>query len=131
MSRQGTWADNVIIQAIADALNLKIIIIESDPNCATFNTIKATNPQQECVAVYIGHIGEVYYMSTKKCTSNQTVEQTRKDSNNDVSSSDSFLNCEHINSVTETRKRPAVCCLESCKNHACVQKMRKMRNQMR
>ena len=71
--------------------------------------------------MYVGHIGEVHYMSTKKCTSNQTVEQTRKDSNNDVSASDSFLNCKHINSVTETRKRPAVCCLKSCKNHACVQ----------
>ena len=34
MSRQGTWADNLIIQAVADALNLKIIIIESDPNFA-------------------------------------------------------------------------------------------------
>ena len=60
-------------------------------------------------------------MSTKKCISNQTVQQTRKDSNNGVSASDSFLNCKHINLVTETRKRPAVCCLESCKNHACVQ----------
>ena len=60
-------------------------------------------------------------MSTKKCISNQTVQQTRKDSNNGASASDSFLNCKHINLVTETRKRPAVCCLESCKNHACVQ----------
>ena len=65
MSRQGTWADNLIIQAVADALNLKIIIIESDPKFAAFNTIEATNPQQECIAVYIGHIGEVHYMSTK------------------------------------------------------------------
>ena len=122
MSRQGTWADNLIIQAVADALNLKIIIIESDPKFADFNTIEATNPQQESVVVYIGHIGEVHYMSTKKCISNQTVQQTRRDSNNEMSASDSFLNCKHINSVTGTRKRPAVCCLESCKNHACVQK---------
>lgn len=39
-----------------------------------------------------------------------------------MTASDSYLNCKHINSVTEGRKRPAVCCLESCKNHACVQK---------
>ena len=49
MSRQGTWADNLIIQAVADALNLKIIIIESDPTFADVNAIahKSSNPQQE------------------------------------------------------------------------------------
>ena len=81
MSRQGTWADNVIIQAIADALNLKIIITESDPSFADFNIIEATNPHQECVTVYVGHIGEVHYVPTKKCISKQTVQETREDSN--------------------------------------------------
>ena len=81
MSRQGTWADNLIIQAVADALNLKIIIIESDPSFADFNIIEATNPHQECVTVYVGYIGEVHYVSTKKCISNQTVQETREDSN--------------------------------------------------
>ena len=28
MSRQGTWADHIIIQAVADVMNLKIHIIE-------------------------------------------------------------------------------------------------------
>lgn len=64
----------------------------------------------------------MHYISTKKCISNQTVQQTRDDSNNEMTASDSFLNCKQINSVTEGRKRPAVCCLESCKNHACMQK---------
>jgi len=36
MSLQGTWADHVVIQALADAMNLKLNIIESNE---TFNEI--------------------------------------------------------------------------------------------
>ena len=32
MSVQGTWADHIIIQAVADAMNLKFHIIESSQN---------------------------------------------------------------------------------------------------
>ena len=32
ISRQGTWTDHIIIQAVADLMNLKIYIIESDNN---------------------------------------------------------------------------------------------------
>ena len=40
MSRQGTWADSIIIQAVADVFNLKIIlIIESHPNFAEIYTL--------------------------------------------------------------------------------------------
>ncbi len=37
MSKQGTWCDNVIIQAVANALSCIIHIIDSNPN-----TINAT-----------------------------------------------------------------------------------------
>ena len=30
MSIQGTWCDGLIIQAVADQLNLKIVIVESN-----------------------------------------------------------------------------------------------------
>ena len=66
MSKAGTWADNIIIQAVADALNLKLIIVESDPNFAEFNIVEATNPQQQPVTLHIGHIGELHYVSTEK-----------------------------------------------------------------
>ena len=39
MSTPGTWCDNLVIQAVADILNLKIHIIESDENFALFNII--------------------------------------------------------------------------------------------
>ena len=32
MSRQGTWADHIMIQAVADAMNFKIYVIESSQN---------------------------------------------------------------------------------------------------
>ena len=40
MSCQGTWADSIIIQAVADVFNFKIIlIIESHPNFAEIYTL--------------------------------------------------------------------------------------------
>ena len=32
MARQGTWADNIIIQAVANSLNVTINIVESNAN---------------------------------------------------------------------------------------------------
>ena len=37
---QGTWPDGIIIQAVADNLNLKIHITESLPNLAEFTVVK-------------------------------------------------------------------------------------------
>ena len=66
MSKQGTWADNAIIQGVADSLKLKITFVESDSNSADFNIIEATNSEQQCVTVHIGHVDEVHYVSIKK-----------------------------------------------------------------
>ena len=41
MSRQGTWCDALIIQAVADKFNLRIHITESDPHFAEFNIFEA------------------------------------------------------------------------------------------
>ena len=46
MSKQGTWANNLIIQGVAESLKLKITVIESDPNFADLNIIEATNSEQ-------------------------------------------------------------------------------------
>lgn len=70
MCKQGTWADNLIIQGVGDALNLAVIIIKSYPNFVDFSFIEATNSEQQLVTVYIGHVDEVCYASTKKLISN-------------------------------------------------------------
>ena len=66
ISRQGTWADGLIIQAVADKLNLKIHITESHPNFAEFTIVEATSPQQQLRTIYIGHADEFHYVSTKQ-----------------------------------------------------------------
>ena len=40
MSKQGTWADNIVIQSISDAMRLKIHIIESSQNFTEVTTIE-------------------------------------------------------------------------------------------
>ena len=47
MSHQGTWADALVIQAVADALNLSLHIIESNPgfaSVANISPVRATVP---------------------------------------------------------------------------------------
>ena len=64
MSMQSTWADG-IIQAVADNLNLKIHITESLPNFAEFTVVEAATPRQQLSTIYIGHLDEFHYLSTK------------------------------------------------------------------
>ena len=43
MSMQGTWAGNMITQAVADTLNLKIYIGESDENFMEITLVEPAN----------------------------------------------------------------------------------------
>lgn len=43
MSMQGTWGDNIVIQAVADAMNFKICIIESDENFRDVTLVEPAN----------------------------------------------------------------------------------------
>ena len=66
MSMQGTWADHIVIQAVADAMNLMIHIVESNQNFTEMTLVEAANTIQNSrsIHVYIGHIGEMHYVST-------------------------------------------------------------------
>ena len=64
MSREGTWADGIIIQAVANCLNLTINIAESFENFSPLTVIHPVNTQRNSTHVYIGHIGEYHYVST-------------------------------------------------------------------
>ena len=46
MSLQQIWADNIIIQAVADAVNLKIHVIESSESFADITIIEGTSLMQ-------------------------------------------------------------------------------------
>ena len=62
---QVTRANGIIIQAVADNLNLKIHITESLPNFAEFTVVEAATPQQQLRTIYIEHLDEFHYVSTK------------------------------------------------------------------
>ena len=64
MSQQGTWADAIVIQAVADALNLTIHIIESNPGFASVTNISAVSSETDTTVITIGHLDEVHYVST-------------------------------------------------------------------
>ena len=66
MSMQGTWCDGLIIQAVADQLNLRIVIAESNEHFAEYNIIRAVTPLQP-TDIYLGHLGEYHYLSTVPC----------------------------------------------------------------
>ena len=64
MSQQGTWCDNLIIQALADKLNIRIHITESNPLFAEINVIEPLHLTTETQTIHIGHIDELHYVST-------------------------------------------------------------------
>ena len=55
MSLEGTWADHIIIQAVADALNLRIHIIESSDNFRDMSLVEAVNTTNDQRSIYIAH----------------------------------------------------------------------------
>ena len=71
MSRQGTWCDNLIIQAVANVLNCTIYITESAENFAESNVIHPANMQGGSRTIYIGHLDEFHYVSTSPLTSEE------------------------------------------------------------
>ena len=69
MSRLGTWADHIIIQAVANANNLRINITESEPNFSESTTVCSIYAASETHRInlrdiYVGHLEELHYVST-------------------------------------------------------------------
>ena len=60
MSHQGTLADALVIQAVADALNLTLHIIESTPGFALVTNISPVR----ATVINIGHLEEIHYVPT-------------------------------------------------------------------
>ena len=80
MSRDGTWGDHIIMQSIAEAMNLSINVVESSSNFTELTVVEPVNRSPESRTVYIGHIGEMHYVSTKPlCFGNvEAVSNNRK-----------------------------------------------------
>lgn len=88
MSRQGTWVDHIIIQAVANVINLKIHIIESDNNFRDMTLVEPSNRTiQNARSVYIGHIGQMHYVSTCSALCERNSNQINDGKTNDLSES--------------------------------------------
>ena len=64
ISQQGTWCDNLIIQALADKLNIRIHITESNPLFAEISVIEPVHFTTDIQTIHLGHIDELHYVST-------------------------------------------------------------------
>ena len=71
MSHQGTWADALVIQAVADALNLSLHIIESNPGFASVTNISPVR----ATVLNIGHLDEIRYVPTQFPSTNQPLKK--------------------------------------------------------
>ena len=73
MCIQGTWADALIIQAVADALNVTIQIVESNQGFAPLTTVCPVQGRNTSSTITIGHIDECHYVSTTALQSNASI----------------------------------------------------------
>lgn len=65
MSQQGTWAEALVIQAVADAFHFTINIVESNQGFAPHTAISPVAiPGHEPTVINIGHMDEVHYVLT-------------------------------------------------------------------
>ena len=55
-----SWADAIVIQAVANALNLTIHIIESNPGFASVTNISPVNSETDTTVINIGHLDEIH-----------------------------------------------------------------------
>ena len=64
MCIQGTWADALIVQAVADALNDSIQIVQSNPGFSPITTVNPVQERNSLSTITIGHIDKCHYVST-------------------------------------------------------------------
>ena len=98
MCIQRTWADALIIQAVANALNVTIQIVESNQGFAPLTTVYPVQERNTSSTINIGHIDECHYVSTTALQSNATISMCN-DLANDIQLS---INKHFITSIYNT-----------------------------
>ena len=86
MSIQGTWADALIIQTVADALKVTIQIVESNQGFAPLTTVYPVQERNTLSTITIGHIDECHYVSTTALQSNASISMCNELTNDTQSS---------------------------------------------
>ena len=78
MCIQGTWADALIVQAVADALNVSIQMVESIPGFSPITTVNPVHERNSFSTITIVHIDECHYVSTTLLQSNASISMYNK-----------------------------------------------------
>ena len=86
MCIQGTWADALIIQAVADALEVTIQIVESNQGFAPLTTVYPVQERNTVSTITIGHIDECHHVSTSALQSNASISMCSELTNDTQSS---------------------------------------------
>ena len=86
MSIQGRWADALIIQAVADALEVTIQIAESHQGIAPLTTVNPVQERNTSFTITIGHIDECHYVSTTALQLNASISMCNELTNDTQSS---------------------------------------------
>ena len=81
MSMHGTWSDAIMIQAIADQLQLKITIAETHEHFNEYTIVQPISSTQEVTEVYLGHVGQYHYVSTLSNTLFLNCNEVRESAN--------------------------------------------------
>ena len=61
MSCQGTWTDAIVIQTVANCVNLSIDIAESNPTFSTATVVELLYVTNS-LNIYIGRLDEFHYV---------------------------------------------------------------------
>ena len=78
MSIQGTWADALIIQTVADVLKVTIQIVEYNQGFAPLTTVYPVQERNTLSTITIGHIDECHNVSTTALQSNASISMCNK-----------------------------------------------------
>lgn len=104
MSMRGTWCDALIVQAVAESLNIQIYIVESHVNFGPVTLIQPHHSsQQQPRIIYIGHVNEVHYVSTvpnSSCSGNEHYNNNYYDFN----STEQNVLSEQVHNSSRKRK---------------------------
>lgn len=103
---QGTWAGNMITQAVADTLNLKFYIGESDENFMEITSVEPANARANWRLEYIGHKGQRHSVLTCPVISGRSLNGV-SNSTNDFNEFENNSNTEYI---INTQKNPCWQC---------------------
>ncbi|KAL9970946.1 hypothetical protein ACROYT_G023410 [Oculina patagonica] len=65
MCREGTWCDALMVQAVANAYNLRINIVESGDGFSELTVVECQHSGFETRrSIVLGHVDEYHYVST-------------------------------------------------------------------